>query len=115
MQVTRNQVLDWVDARQRTLSTTPMDERTDAPMEGVDLAEAEETAAQHAALRTAIAALPEKQALILKLRIEGKSLRDIAELLNRPVGTISVENSRAMARVRTHLEQTGLFAKGARA
>ena len=92
-----------------------MDERTDAPMEGVDLAEAEETAAQHAALRTAIAALPEKQALILKLRIEGKSLRDIAELLNRPVGTISVENSRAMARVRTHLEQTGLFAKGARA
>lgn len=115
VQVTRNQVLDWVDARQRTLSTTPMDERADAPMEGVDLAEAEETAAQHAALRTAIAALPEKQALILKLRIEGKSLRDIAELLNRPVGTISVENSRAMARVRTHLEQTGLFAKGARA
>lgn len=113
VQVARNQVLDWVDARGRTLSTSPMDERTDAPADSVDVAEEEEANLQHAALQKAIATLPEKQALILSLRIEGKSLRDIAELLQRPVGTISVENSRAMARVRGYLEQTGLFGKEA--
>jgi len=110
--ITRSQVLDWVDAQKRSVATSPMDERVDAAVGSPDFAAEEESAAQYDALRTAIAALPEKQAIILRLRAEGKSLRDIAQVLQRPVGTISVESSRAMARVRVLLEQSGHFARG---
>lgn len=112
VQVTRNQVLDWVDTQKRTLSAAPMDERSDAAVASVDFAADEETATQYAALRQAIQTLPEKQAVIMRLRIEGHSIRDIAQLLHRPVGTISVENSRAMVRVRALLELSGHFATG---
>ena len=113
VQVTRNLVLDWVDTQKRTLSTVPMDDRMDAPTESADLAGQEETQLHAGLLHEAILALPEKQAVIMRLRIEGKSLRDIAHLLKRPVGTVSVENSRAMERLRTALLNTGHFTMGA--
>ncbi len=113
VQVTRNQVLDWVDTQKRTLPTQPMDERSDAPTASEDYAAMEEAKLHADLLHEAIRALPEKQAVIMRLRIEGKSLRDIAQLLKRPVGTISVENSRAMERLRAALENTGHFAMGA--
>lgn len=109
-QVTRNQVLDWIDARQRTLATAPLDEHTDAAVSDGDIGEAEEASVQAAALRQAIALLPERQAVILRLRLEGQSIREIATFLHRPAGTIAVESSRAMARVREHLIHTGIFA-----
>lgn len=115
VQVTRNLVLDWVDAQKRTIATTPIDDRTEAMAAVRDVELDEEVALQHAALRAAIEALPEKQAVIMQLRIEGKSLRDIAQLLRRPVGTISVESSRAMERMRIQLLKTGAFETGVRA
>lgn len=112
VQVTRNLVLDWVDAQKRTLATAPMDDRPEMAGDAPDYGFDEEAAAQLKALQGAIAALPEKQAVIMRLRIEGKSLREIAGLLGRPVGTVSVESSRAMERMRTLLEQSGAFARG---
>jgi RNA polymerase sigma-70 factor (ECF subfamily) len=114
VQVTRNLVLDWVDKQKRTLDTDPIDERTESAAPATNHELDEEVALQHAALRAAIQALPEKQALIMRLRIEGKSLRDIAQLLHRPVGTVSVESSRAMERMRRMLEQSGAFETGVR-
>jgi len=103
VQVTRNQVLDWVDTQKRTVKTQSMDERSDAPVATQDFEADEESAHQVQRLHAAIQALPERQAVIMRLRIEGKSLREIAQLLRRPVGTISVENSRAMERLRGSL------------
>ena len=47
-----------------------------------------------------IASLSPKQALILKLRLSGKSLRDIAKIMGLPEGTVFGENARAVNRLR---------------
>ena len=59
-----------------------------------------------AALTEAIDRLPDKQAMIMRLRLEGKSLRDIAEFMHIPQGTAFVENSRALERLRRALRNT---------
>ncbi|HOH30609.1 MAG TPA: sigma-70 family RNA polymerase sigma factor [Candidatus Hydrogenedentes bacterium] len=47
--------------------------------------------------------IPSQQAVILKMRMEGATLREIADMLRLPVGTVSVYNSRAMATMRERL------------
>ena len=44
--------------------------------------------------------LSTKQAMILRLRLDGKTLREIAAFLNIPEGTVFVENSRAIRKLR---------------
>jgi RNA polymerase sigma factor (sigma-70 family) len=112
VQVTRNLVLDWVDTQKRTLVASPLDERPDVAGDAPDYGADEEIAAQSKALHEAIQTLPERQAIIMRLRLEGKSLREIAVLMDRPVGTISVESSRAMLRLRALLETSGAFIAG---
>lgn len=112
VQITRNLVLDWVDQQKRSLATTALEEDGYAVGLTPDYGAEEEAAEQAKALHAALRKLPPKQAMILRLRIEGKSLREIARLLGRPIGTVSVENSRAMHRMRTLLEQSGLFSAG---
>jgi RNA polymerase sigma-70 factor (ECF subfamily) len=112
VQITRNLVLDWVDQQKRRIVTTSLEENGYSVGIAPDYGAEEETAEQVKALHAALRALPPKQAMILRLRIEGKSLREIARLLGRPVGTVSVENSRAMHRMRVLLEQSGLFPAG---
>lgn len=112
VQVTRNLVLDWVDTQKRLVPTAPLDDRLDAACDAPDMGADEETAAQAQALHLAIKALPERQAVIMRMRLAGHSLRDIAQLLGKPVGTISVESSRAMDKLRSLLEQSGTFAAG---
>lgn len=110
VQVTRNLVLDWVDAQRRTLNTISLDERMDVAGETNERETEEVMQEQIAVMREAIAALPERQAVIMRLRLEGKTLREIAQLLKRPTGTISVESSRAMEKVRNMLLQSPAFA-----
>lgn len=112
VQVTRNLVLDWVDTQKRSLPTSPLDDRQDAASDGRDVGSEEEVALQADALHTAIKALPERQAIIMRMRLAGHSLREIAQILKKPVGTISVESSRAMEKLRALLEQSGAFASG---
>lgn len=112
VQVTRNLVLDWVDVQKRTVPTAPLEDRLDAACDTPDLGADEVAAVQARALYEAIKALPERQAVIMRMRLAGHSLRDIAQLLGRPIGTISVESSRAMEKLRTLLEQSGAFASG---
>ena len=112
VQVTRNLVLDWVDSQRRSVNTLPLDDRTDAPAASQEPGTDEAVACQAKALHEAIARLPERQAVIMRMRLAGQSLRDIAHLLGRPVGTVSVESSRAMEKLRTLLEQDSAFASG---
>ena len=56
-------------------------------------------------LHKAIQELPPNQALIMCLRLKGKTLRKIADITNRPVGTISVENSRALEKLRAAMKE----------
>lgn len=109
VQVVRNLSLDWLDKERRTIHGAPLEDSPEpATAETESYEESEYHAAQVAALKEAIKKLPEKQAIIIRLRLEGKSLRDIAHVLNRPIGTVSVENSRALTRLRSHLEHAGV-------
>jgi RNA polymerase sigma factor (sigma-70 family) len=108
VQVVRNIALDWLDKERRTIHGAPLEDSPEPVSAPDSYEETEFHEAQVAALKQAITQLPEKQAMIIRLRLEGKSLRDIALALNRPVGTVSVENSRALTRLRTFMEAAGV-------
>ena len=55
------------------------------------------------ALSDSIDELPPKRSIIMKLRLQGKSLREIAKITKLPKGTVFVENSRAMQSLRDEL------------
>ena len=59
------------------------------------------------ALRQAIANLPPKQAMIMRLRLRGVALREIATIMDIPKGTVFALNSRAMAKLRDALADLG--------
>ena len=106
VQVARNLIMDYYALRNQR----PIPEDYQAHVEGANQAagacDQETYDERKAALQLALEKLPPKHALILRLRLEGKTLSDIAAITNRPLGTISVENSRAMERIRsamTHL------------
>lgn len=52
------------------------------------------------ALRRAIEQLPPRQAMVIRLRIEGKTLREIGEIMRLPDGTVFSLSRRAVARLR---------------
>lgn len=105
VQVTRNLALDYYDLRHQR----PVPEAYQAEMEeayvGEPLEEQEVQQAQKAAFRQALEELPAKQALIIRLRLEGKTLSEIAAITSRPLGTVSVENSRAIEKIKVKAER----------
>ena len=54
-------------------------------------------------MRRAIDALPDRQAKVMKLRLEGKSLREVASILALPQGTVFSDNARALETLRKAL------------
>jgi len=100
VQVTRNLVIDYFALRDKG----PRTERYDAVYErGGEMdvpADREIEALRMAALKDALDRLPPKQVAIIQLRLEGYTLKQIAVALRRPLGTISVENSRAVGKLR---------------
>lgn len=98
VQVTRNLVMDYYALRNKG----PLVEEYQVCEEVEhDAGEDEEQSLRRVALETVLRSLPEKQALLIRLRLEGKTLQEIAEITGRPLGTISVENSRALTKLRT--------------
>lgn len=101
VQVARNLIMDYYALRNQR----PIPEDYQAHLEGAyhatDACDQESYDERKAAFQLALEKLPPKQALILRLRLEGKTLSDIAAITNRPLGTISVENSRAMEKMRS--------------
>ncbi|MBI2422687.1 MAG: sigma-70 family RNA polymerase sigma factor [Candidatus Hydrogenedentes bacterium] len=100
VQVTRNLVLDYYALRNKG----PLSEAYQAHTEGASmetsLEDEEIQRARQELFRAAVQGLPEKQAMIIQLRLAGKTLNEIAAITNRPLGTIGVENSRAMEKLR---------------
>lgn len=101
VQVTRNLVMDYYALRNKG----PLAEEYEV-CEQVEYDAGEEEIESHrrAAFAAVLKTLPEKQALLIRLRLEGKTLNEIAEITRRPLGTISVENSRAMVKLRLGIE-----------
>lgn len=103
--VSRNLALDFLEQQTRGPA---MERYDDMPEQGSDdesVADREWTDQRVAVMVEGLNSLPERQAVILRLRMEGQTLREIATNLNKPVGTISVESSRAMERLRMTLTQ----------
>jgi RNA polymerase sigma factor (sigma-70 family) len=103
VQVTRNLVLDYYALRNQR----PVPEAYQAHMERSCVPETEDEwmEARKEAFRRALTQLSPKQATIIRLRLEGRTLNEIAQITNRPPGTVAVENSRAMEKLR-HLSDT---------
>jgi RNA polymerase sigma-70 factor, ECF subfamily len=106
VQITKNLCVDYVRTHNRDLVVS---NAADAPEWIQSPALAPESAFEEseiAALTKAIDRLPDKQAMIMRLRLDGKSLRDIAEFMRIPQGTAFVENSRALERLRRTMKNT---------
>jgi len=105
VQVTRNLAMDYYDLRNQR----PVPEEYQTQMEesyvGEALEEQELQQARKDAFRQALDELPAKQAILIRLRLEGKTLNEIAAITGRPLGTISVENSRAIEKIRSKAER----------
>lgn len=100
--VTRNLVKDYCcSARsfaQWQSNATEVDGATESFVNLIE--ESEWQTAREKAVVAALEEISERQAAIIRLRMQGKTLKEIAELTNRPIGTISVENSRAIGRIK---------------
>lgn len=103
--VSRNLALDYLERQTRGPAMERYDDMPEYGTDDVSVADREWTDQRLAVMVDALANLPERQAVILRMRMEGQTLREIARNLNRPVGTVSVESSRAMERIRTILTQ----------
>ncbi|NUM52720.1 MAG: sigma-70 family RNA polymerase sigma factor [Candidatus Hydrogenedentes bacterium] len=100
--VTRNLVRDYcTSARARSLRCEELSlaDRDHVPYRN-PVEEREWDALREQTVLSALSAVSDKQATIVRLRLGGKTLKEIAELTNRPMGTVSVENSRALDRMR---------------
>jgi RNA polymerase sigma factor (sigma-70 family) len=104
--IARNLALDYIAKHTKgplleRSDDIPEQENATTPIEDMELAQS-----QISVLAEALHELPEKQAVILRMRLEGRSLREIAKALNKPIGTVSVENSRALENLRTKLQKS---------
>ena len=105
VQVVRNLVLDHLKKESRGPRVTFVDDLSKFPDESDHPLDREIQRERTKLLHKAIRELSPKQALIMSLRLKGKTLREIADITNRPIGTISVENSRALEKLRKSLKE----------
>lgn len=106
--VARRLCLDYIRKHNKDFGVDRFDDILDQPAGGGAPDDEAARKARLDALRAAIDALPPKQALIMRMRLEGHSLRKIAEVLKLPFGTVSVENSRALETLRKTLHPEDL-------
>lgn len=104
VQVVRNIVIDHLRKENRGPRVTLTDDLSKFPGQPDHPLDREVQRERKEQLHKVIKALPPNQALIMCLRLEGKTLREIADITNRPIGTISVENSRALRKLRAAMK-----------
>jgi RNA polymerase sigma factor (sigma-70 family) len=100
MRVARNKAIDTMKGKARRDILRYFREVPDWLADCLSPAEREEAALRQDALREALALLSTKQQDIIRMRLEGKSLRAIANEMEIPSGTVAVENSRAIEKLR---------------
>ena len=105
VQVVHNLVIDHLKKENRGPRVTLTDDLSKFPDESDQPLDRELQREREELLHKAIQELPPHQALIMCLRLKGKTLREIADITNRPVGTISVQNSRALEKLRTVMKE----------
>lgn len=103
VQVTRNLCIDAVRRQKRGVVVDGFGEIPDWLRQSEEYSDVPWDEGVLKALTDALDALPPKQALLMRMRLEGKSLREIASLTRTPEGTVFVENSRALAALRGRL------------
>lgn len=98
--VTRNACIDYLRKNNKGRRMEPVDEAA-RWLEGRRARQGQDILDDRIKmLRRAMGHLTTKQAMIMKLRLAGKTLREIASTLRIPEGTVSAENSRAIKRLR---------------
>lgn len=106
IQVARNLCIDYIAAQARYRNVP---ETVPPPEKWINDAEEREDAQKWANRRTAVEAAVEqlspKQAMILRMRMDGYSLRQIAQALRLPPGSVSVESARAIEKLRSVMNE----------
>jgi RNA polymerase sigma-70 factor (ECF subfamily) len=88
-----------LDARRESTGEEPIDRRSASPPAEAAAAE------RRAAVRDAVAELPEDYRAVVTLRyLGGRSVREVADLLDIPEGTAKIRLYRARAKLEKHLE-----------
>lgn len=110
--ITRHRAIDVIRRRKARpegyLDPWATMEKLDFP-EDMDVEEEVETAQQRQRVRQAIAQLPEEQRQALAYAyFQGYTHREIAELLNQPLGTVKTRIRMAMQKLRQYLEDENL-------
>lgn len=104
VQVVRNLCLDYIAVHSKH---ERVPDAMREPQEWVDTIGSHEQAEldeeRRAAVQAAMEQLSPKQAMIIRLRMDGNSLRQIARTLRLPPGSVAVENSRAVEKLRRAL------------
>lgn len=100
VQISRNVLIDKVVRGEKVRVRTSLHGSSERYGRAAAVGQDESKEIRLALMREAMDTLPERQMVILRLRMEGKSLRDIARMLGKPTGTVSVDNSRALAHLR---------------
>ncbi len=94
--VARNLAMDFIAMHTKGAALKTGDDIEEQGAEDAGLEETDLSENQLLVLKDILDELPDSQAVIIRMRMEGKTLREIAKALNRPVGTVSVENSRIL-------------------
>jgi RNA polymerase sigma-70 factor (ECF subfamily) len=99
MQIARRQVIETARARKVALGI-PADECCEASTSGA------QPWVEHEHLLTLIARLPQHERVLVGLRyFDDQSMAQIADISGRPLGTVTKQLSRAVARLRTWYEE----------
>jgi RNA polymerase sigma factor (sigma-70 family) len=105
VQVVRNLVLDYQAKATRVPDAVTLESVPEPLIAAADHGQTEEDDRRVGALYQALDRLPSGYALLVRMRLEGHSLRDIAAIQKKPVGTVSVENSRALKKLKTIMDE----------
>lgn len=100
VEVAKNLCMDYLKTHNKGACMEPWDDLLADKASPPLAVQEEEQAARVAALRNAIEKLPARQAMVIRLRLSGRTLRAIAVLLKLPEGTVFAENSRALETLR---------------
>lgn len=103
--VAKNLCRDYATRQGRDARTVSIDDAHSLERDESSPEEEEWRQHRRALLERAMAALPARRSLIMRLRLEGCTLRRIAELLDIPRGTVASENSRALEQLRVALNE----------
>jgi RNA polymerase sigma-70 factor (ECF subfamily) len=106
--IAHRRAVDRVRSVQRSVQRDQRHAQTEYEMDAPDVSDIVVARDEGGRVRRALAALPEAQRTALALAyFDGRTQREVAELLDVPLGTVKTRMRDAMKKLRAHLDEAG--------